>query len=378
MPLSVEQLVEAIHATEERVCVILSGGGSRAVAQLLELPGASRTVLEAVVPYCPAALIAWLGGRPERFCSSQTARAMAMVAFCRACEYVGSEPAPAGVACTAGLATDRPKRGSHRAHVALQTAALTASWSIQLEKGRRSRAEEESLVSRLLLNTVAQACGLDQRLPLDLLQGETLQRSRTVAPQPWRDLLSGRVESVAHQGRSFPGDGAAVAIFPGAFNPVHAGHRRMAEIARQILRVPVALEISIQNVDKPPLDYFEIERRLGQFDAGQTVYLTRAATFESKSRLFPGATFVVGADTLRRIADPRYYAENSAACRDALQQIASRGCRFLAFGRDLGSGFVGMSDLQLPEVLRTICREVPAEVFRQDVSSTEIRKAGGW
>ncbi len=117
---------------------------------------------------------------------------------------------------------------------------------------------------------------------------------------------------------------------------------------------------------------------LGQFPADQTVWLTRAATFEEKSRLFPGTTFVVGADTMRRIADPRYYGENTAACLAALERIADRGCGFLVFVRDLGTGLVRLGDLDLPERLRRICREVPADVFREDVSSTALRRAGEW
>ncbi len=381
MPLSASQLVEQIHASAGRIVLAISGGGSRAIADLLEVPGASRTLLEAVVPYSQSALIAWLGGRPNGLCSSQTARAMAMTAFLRAWRYE-PESSPAGVACTAGLATDRPKRGAHRVHVALQTASLTAAWSLELEKDRRSRADEERLVGRMLINTVAEACDLpeskgpqskrDWRLPLDLGESEQVEQSRAVALASWQDLLLGKVETVARGGRS------AAAILPGAFNPLHVGHRRMAEIAGETLGLPVTMEMSILNVDKPPLDYYEIQRRVGQFPEDQPVWLTRAATFEEKSRLFPGTTFVVGADTLRRIADPRYYAESTAACHAALERIAQRGCRFLVFGRDPGTGFMRLSDLDLPDTLRSICRDVPADVFREDVSSTAIRRAGKW
>ena len=371
-PRSAEGLVERIHAAPGRVVLVVSGGGSRAIAELLEVPGASRTLLEAVVPYCEEALIAWLGGRPEAFCSAGAARAMAMVAFRRAWDYEGGRHSAAGVACTASLATDRPKRGAHRVHLALQTARRTATWSLQLKKGSRSRADEERLVGRLLINTLAEACRVKQRLPLDLLEGEQIDRSQTVAPRPWQDLLLGRVETVCAGGMP------ARVVLPGAFNPLHVGHLRMAEIAGQIFGTPVVMELSIVNVDKPPLDYQEIERRLGQFAPQQRVCLTRAATFEEKSALFPGATFIVGVDTLRRIADTRYYGDDSAACLAAIERIAGRGCRFLVFSRDVGTGFVRLSDLDLPEALRAICREVPAEEFREDVSSTEIRKSGDW
>jgi hypothetical protein len=160
---------------------------------------------------------------------------------------------------------------------------------------------------------------------------------------------------------------------------MHVGHRRMAEIAGGRdqptvgARQPVEFEISILNVDKPPLDFLEIQQRAGQFGPQETLWLTRAATFEAKSRLFAGATFVVGADTLRRIADPRYFGGDAAACQRAIAEIAARGCRFLVFGREEDARFVGLSELALPPPLRALCQEIPASEFREDVSSTAIR-----
>jgi len=374
MLFSPEQLIEQIHDSPTRIVLAATGGGSRAIADLLEVPGGSRTLLEAIVPYSASSIIAWLGGLPDEFCSAATARAMAMVAFQRALLYEEPEASPAGVACTASLATDRPKRGPHRVHVALQTAALSAGWSLQLHKERRTRVEEERLVGRLLLNAAAEAADVSERLTLDLLEGELVEESRTQAPAAWQELLLGKVRSV----RVGPEAGPPGTILPGAFNPWHVGHRRMAQIAQELLQQPTALEVSILNVDKPPLDYGEIERRLEQFPPEQTVYLTRAATFEEKSRLFAGATFVVGIDTLRRIAAPQYYGGDQEASRRALEKIADRGCRFLVFGRNLGVGFVRLDDLDLPDALRALCREVPPDVFREDISSTAIRKSGAW
>ena len=51
MLLSPEQLVQQIHDSPTRIVLAASGGGSRAIADLLEVPGGSRTLLEAIVPY---------------------------------------------------------------------------------------------------------------------------------------------------------------------------------------------------------------------------------------------------------------------------------------------------------------------------------------
>jgi nicotinamide mononucleotide (NMN) deamidase PncC len=371
MLLTPDQLAQQIHDSPTRIVLATAGGGSRAIADLLEVPGGSRTLLEAVVPYSASAMAAFLGGPPEESCSSATAGAMAMAAFRRARRYEEASTTLAGVACTASLTSDRPKRGPHRVHVAVQTAAMSAAWNLQLHKGRRSRAEEERLAGRLTLNVVAEACGVDSRLKLDLLEGESPEMSRAMAPRPWQDLLLGNVDLV----RLGNDAGQATAVFPGAFNPLHAGHRRMIEVARDILQQPVAAEISILNVDKPPLDYLEIERRVGQFTAEQPVHLTQAATFEEKSRLYPAATFLVGIDTLQRIAAPSYYPGAPESRQNALRQIADRGCRFLVFSRVVHGNLVRLSDLDLPEPLQAICREVPPEIFRDDSSSTAIRQS---
>src|SRR3989304_5685560 len=123
MTVSVDQLVQQIHDAPTQIVLAATGGGSRAISDLLEVPGASRTLLEAFVPYSAEAMIDYLGSRPDEFCSPRTARAMAMQAFLHACKLgkfdaksAGLVGDRAGVACTAGLVTDRPRRGSHRAH----------------------------------------------------------------------------------------------------------------------------------------------------------------------------------------------------------------------------------------------------------------------
>lgn len=369
-------VVGEIHRAARPLVMVVTGGGSGAIAALLEMPGASRTVLEAAVPYAPPALARWLGAKPEQSCAPRTARAMAMVAYHRAGEYLtGQEAAPVGLACTASLATDRPKRGDHRLFVASQSAASTCEWSLVLAKGRRSRQEEEALASGVLLNAAAEACEIQPRITLELLKGERLDGRRCDAPLGWRRLLAGEIDAADAEGHILePASSAGRAIFPGAFNPLHDGHRRMAEFAATRLGVPVEIELSITNVDKPPLDFLEMQDRAGQF-AGHRLWFTNADTFVKKSRIFPGATFIVGADTLERIAQPCYYADETAKRDAAVAEIAGRGCRFLVFGRHTGGGFCSLAGIELPAALAAISTEIPEGEFRQDISSTLLRAA---
>ncbi|HTU25583.1 MAG TPA: CinA family protein, partial [Pirellulales bacterium] len=196
--------VRQIHASGRRVVIATTGGGSRAISQLLSVPGASRSVLEAIVPYAEAALARFLGGQPDQFCSPATARAMAMAAYRRALDYSEPQALAVGLACTAGLATDRLKHGPHRVHVAAQSRAATRLVSLELEKGARSRDEEENVAAGVLLNLLAECCGLAERVPVALRGSETLQASAIDAPQDWQALLAGEIDSV----RVRPPDGS--------------------------------------------------------------------------------------------------------------------------------------------------------------------------
>jgi nicotinamide mononucleotide (NMN) deamidase PncC len=368
---SQEQLAQEVHAGAMRLVIAVTGGGSGAIPALLGLPGASRTILAAAVPYAPEALIEYLGGRPDEFCSPWTARAMAMAAFLRAKQYDPSGNT-CGVACTASLASDRPKRGAHRAHLAFQTADTSATLSVELVKGRRSRTEEEAIVALLVLNHVAEACGVSGRLAVPLFNQEQIRTARVVAPGDQQDLLAGRTRAVpCVAARDKPGP---LAVFSGAFHPLHEGHQKMAEVARKLLGQEVAFEISILNVDKPPLDFIEIAERTGQFSADDAIWLTRAPNFTDKAELFPGATFIVGADTIVRVGQLRYYGGQETAMHAAIDKIRSQGCRFLVFGRKIDDAFRTLGNLQLPTPLAQICQEVPQELFCRDISSTQLRR----
>src|SRR5260221_13273953 len=86
-------------------------------------------------------------------------------------------------------------------------------------------------------------------------------------------------------------------LLPGSFNPVHAGHWRLAATARRRLGQSVAYELSAANVDKAPLSLGEIRCRLAQFVWKAPVYLTRAPRSIETAVLFSGVVIAAGDDT---------------------------------------------------------------------------------
>ena len=355
-----EAAVRALHERPERGVFAVSGGGALLLSDLMTVPGASGTVVYAAVPYARAALAAFIGAEPDAACSPATARDLAMRCFLQA-GALDPGPDRFGFAITASLATNRPKAGAHRAHLAMQTPSDTRTWSLHLAKGARSRAEEERALADVALHVLTDSCGVTAAMPA-LMDTETLAADIAAGDAAWQALLAGE--------RQVVGDEGPRALFPGAFHPLHDGHRRMAQLAAKRLGVPVVHEISIHNVDKPPLNFHDMRERAAQFEANGLCF-TNTATFVEKARVFGGVTFVVGADTMRRIADPQYYPDGNMS--GALAEIADRDCRFLVFGRSDGDRFVTLDDLDLPQNLRARCDGVTEADYRRDLSSTELR-----
>ena len=298
-----------------------------------------------------------------------------MAAWQRA-RTLGAAPEQAvGIAVVASLRTRQPKRGEHRVFVALQTLRATTVASVVLEKDARSRAEEEELAATLLLECLAsvpQGSAPAAFLPDRLRPGEKVAIERTAAPEPWQALLAGARSAVLAAGMEAAPTGDQL-IFPGSFDPLHDGHRLMARIAEEIAERPLAYELSIANVDKPPLDYQEIESRAAQFD-GQPLWLTQAATFVEKLAIFPASTFVMGADTFVRLAEPKYYGGSQEAADRAVRTIADNARGLIVFGRARDGVFEEPATLPAPEPLRRIAYFVSQREFRIDISSTALRR----
>ncbi len=383
-----QQLISALHASGRKAALAITGGGSGAVGELLRVPGGSRLLIEAQVPYDEIALAAFLGSAPAQACSSDTAIAMAQTARVRAARLAPAGASLVGLGATAALVSDRPRRGEHRFHIAFANSAgpnsTGAHCTCIIAKGRRDRAAEEDLVSRAIVLWLARACGIAAPSPKSLIDAdehyaETLVAAGDTAADTIDRLLAGELDRVTVQpdGQMMLSAPQPFVLFPGSFNPLHEGHLSLARVAEEHRQQPLAFEISVTNVDKPPLAGETVRGRLAQFAWRSPVELTRAPTFLEKSRLFPKTTFVIGADTAERLVAPKYYGDDELRMHGALEEIASSGSSFLVAVRlDAAGRIRALSDIPVPRRYADLFTEIPEHRFRFDISSSEIRARG--
>lgn len=376
-----QKLIAQLHASGRKAGLAITGGGSGAIGELLRVPGGSRLLLEAQVPYDTQALEAFLGFAPAQASSAETAIAMARSARIRAARLAPTGSDVVGLGATAALVSDRPRRGEHRFHIATLSSQGIAHATGVLAKGRRDRAQEEDLVARAIVLSLARACGVAAPSPQSLLDAdEHFAETIVTGADSIDQLIAGELQRVTAQpdGQLMLSAPPPAVLMPGSFNPVHDGHVLLARIAEEVRQQPLAFEISITNVDKPPLEGATVRDRIAQFAWRAPVELTRAPTFLEKSRLFPKTTFVIGADTAERLVAAKYYGGDEDRMHGALEEIAVAGNSFLVAVRIDAAGRVRtMSDVAVPRRYVDLFTPIPEDRFRLDTSSSEIRARGG-
>ena len=373
-----EYSITRIHNSKTKLVMSVSGVGSQSINWLLSVPGASKTLIEATIPYSNESLNRYIGEVPRQYVSKTTALSMAKAAYIQGVEYGNHEIDIIGVSCTGAISTNRKRRGDNQAFIGLWGPRLKYVAHLILEKGERNRVEEEELVSSLIVQYIEEKLLGNSVLNMELNKLESVSVDETEFPSDLDSLVNGHISSITYMGSNLVGLDKSFkgGILSGSFNPMHQGHIELSKLASDMLGVPVAFEISAINVDKPPLQANEIEKRVSQFERSETVILTCAPLFGEKSSIFQNSTFIIGNDTALRLVDPKYYDNDVQNMYTSLQKVMDNKCDFLVAGRLQNSEFKTINDMAIPEAFISLFQGIPESQFRMDLSSTELRSDG--
>ena len=328
------------------------------------------------MPYREGPLRELLGDIDGKSVSAETARLMAEVAYERARKHGPSDRPIVGVGCTATIRTDREKRGDHCCFVAAWSEHGVTTYEVTLIKGLRDRDAEEEIVSRLVLRALMEASTGESDTRILLNKDEIIERRHI---DPLEQFFVGEIDAVAIRADEIiTADVSHIGgVLSGSFDPLHRGHEELSRVAAEMLGTEVVFELAVVNVDKSPLDDEAIRKRLAQFRGRNTVILTRESRFDGKAALLPGCTFIIGWDTAARLFAPRYYGGDEERMLAAMSEVRARDCGFLVAGRTVDGEFRSVTGLEIPVGFSDMLTAIPEEVFRQDLSSTELRLAAG-
>lgn len=360
--------LQTVRDKNARVFLVATGGGAGAQGHLWNIPGISSVLVGAAFPYAPDDTDDFLGFTPVRYCSDATALDLAMEAYMRAFKPDG--PPALGVGLTASVASMHAHRGEHRVFVSTFSAEGVTLRAVELRKGEGvlQRKIDGEACDLLCLNAVLTALGEKPlRENLDLLS------DKEVPPE-----MAGRLASERFRAHPFfrgdgvrfkaPDSGNGFAFFPGAFNPPHQGHFGIAQAFEEDAGRRPIFTTTADPPHKPALSVAEMLQRAKLLKGHDRLFTFGDPLYLDKARRFEGGMFIIGADALVRMLDPKWGPNPKALTEEFLQLGVSFWVvdrvvdgNLLSYGRLKGEG-------KIPS-------EFPGQTLhgRWDISSTDLR-----
>jgi hypothetical protein len=344
---------------DRRIYLVATGAGAGLQKLLWDVPGISRVLVGAEFPYAADATDRFLGFVPGRYCSGETAIALAIEAYYRAFQPRG---APAvGLGLTASVASTAEHRGDHRVFVASVTDGDCRLYSARLSKdhGTDARARDGEISDTLGLAALLSAAGHAEEPRA--LSGVLDFQSECCAKAALRVVLEHPLFTASGKRGPAPGNGNGLTLFPGAFDPPHDAHLWMAR------EHSATFHVTIDPPHKPQLGIAEVIQRAKLLEDFDRIFTAGDPLYIDKARRFPGARILLGADALVRLLDPAWGHELEPMVRE----FRSLGIRFLVADRVVNGELLTLDSVEAP---RDICQRILRPSQHLSLSSTKLRE----
>lgn len=381
-----DELKEILTQRNALVYVATTGAGLSFQYNLWKKPGCSKYLVGFFTPYAKGELQEFIGYEPDgSFVSKEVAYDLAMASYIRATKHKFQESIigawresfsnPIGIGITAAVATNRIPKGEQRAFICVISKHRVLLKEVKLVKelGETFREAHDQLIAAEAEMILTSAITLEN---CHLYVDGTYEALDRFYKYPTFKLNSRSAESL----------GTALYL-PASLNPVHSGHREMANLAENKLSTPFGKVsckylISTSSPHKGDLSLQEILYKAGMLRAEATKALYPNQVFREfeftkdeplyldKARKRPGSIFVIGTDTMERFLDPKWGPDPV----EMLCELKELNTKFFVMGRKTTDGvFQTVNDIPVPDGYNDLFVHLEGRV---DISSTQLREQG--
>ena len=305
---------------------------------------------------------------PEHFCSEEAAIDLASAAYMKAYRFGGKKPVGLGI--TASVASTEIHRGDHRVFgcVITNDTVILNQYTFQKATGEFARTQDGLGCDLLGENLLIEALRLDEAAPVITTKEKIAFNTEKVRERFFQRPF---FTADGRRHKKMPQDNRW-AMMPGTFNPPHEGHFGAAESFRHSQGRHVVFEIGTNPPHKKVPSVQDLLQRAKMLKGHDVLFSTDMPMYIEKAVQFHGMPFIVGADTMLRILDPKWGVDPIQVLND----IWGYGNDFYVIGREVDGKFVTRDDIvnSLPEKYRDKFGGIilPLE-GRWDVSSSALR-----
>lgn len=356
--------------TNSLIHVSCTGAGPDLQRRIWGSPGCSPYFAGFFTPYRRTQTHSFLGHPPEdSYCEPEVAYDMAMASYIQASEVAVEEDTsknPIGLGISAAVASEKLPRGEHRAHLVVITKDVIRYLWLPLQKGAgyEARAEHDKAIAEVAMQLLIGA--LDGSLPSYRTDEETALERFYLYPIFYPN---GTRRPAKQRERSI--------YLPATLNPIHDGHRSQCQAAEDLNlgKGRVCYLVSSVSPHKGRLTVQEMLYKAGMIQAerwrqdSRPVEFTRdEPLFLDKARSRPASTFIMGADAMESMLDPKW----GPAIEPMLQELSQLGTQFLVMGRynKVKGIWKTCKDIEVPYKYRSLFQHLEGRV---DISSSELR-----